>query len=331
MAESNEVQVTEQTSETVDVASLSIDQENALLESLKEQSVKEEIDERSRFIYDEEEKVEEGVTVYGDEPIPEFKSDVPKETPPATPAEPPPQTQETPWDTRYNSLVPKLGEMGRELGELRSQQAQYLKFQQLLNERPELAQVIFGDRVVNQAAGVAQPQPVDTEVDWMNPESVNSHIQKSVQQGIRQFVAQTQQQTAAQRQQQFLNTWNANVNAEVQRMEIEGVPRETINQAIANFNKTVMVDGKMVNAAWKLHNFDALIKEAERRGAEQAVQSLKAKSDTPRRVSTVSSGRPESGTSYSSMSIQELHAIAMRTDPSSPEYDKIVKAMGKFA
>ena len=315
----------------IDVDALTPDQEDSLLESLEDQGEQMVADAQHRFDFDEE-AADEGVTVAGDVEIPEIpKPETETQTPPAdTGTQIPPQIPDDGYKARYENLVPKLGEMGRIIGELKARQERSDKIEQILDANPSIAQALFNPQTIAQAAGI--PQQSTEEVDWMNPDSVNAHIQRSVDRGIQDYVTKTQQQQLIEGNKRFLNNWNAKVQTDTTILETQGVPRELVNQAIANFNKQVMLDGNLVGVAMRLHNFDNLIKEAEKRGAENTVKSLQNKTDIPRRVGAVGSGEIKTGgTRYSNMSPEELHTIAMRTDPDSPEWSKIEKAIARYA
>ena len=245
-------------------------------------------------------------------------------------------------DKRTKDAQVKISEQGTEIADLRGntqapqagfpqQQQPGLTPQQLAviaQTNPALAQVLA------QNAGLIPPQPIqqeqEEEYDFTKPESVDKRATKAAAKALNDMVQQGIQKSRANR----INTIQSNFNAASvtgrNKLINDGVPTDMIDKSIADFQKQFSINP--VGTVHKLMNVDALIQEAEKRGAEKAIKDMVDKTNQPKRLSNAASQKTTLSTkkNISEMSVEELRAHIRTLDPMSKEYEDIEKLVFKM-
>jgi hypothetical protein len=220
------------------------------------------------------------------------------------------------YDGRINATARELEEARARLSEYEARMAQYQRVDAMLQD-PKYASMFL-----QQGAGVPGNQPqYDPNFDYTNPEAIQQHVARTVQQ---QLLLAEQQRQARETANQRLS-FNAAVRAAKIKLAAERQVDPTVIDGWEGKLQQDMVAGRIAEIAERWANHDALIAEAEKRGADRERERISKLKDQPRRTATTHSGTPPTPTG---VDINKLDPLSREFDD---ELGKIIAGMKRSA
>lgn len=232
-------------------------------------------------------------------------------------------------ESRYKTLQGMFEKERRDKEEIRQRLLAIEPFERNLQD-PTFQQHVLGyyQQPTMPVVPQAQPAPQGGGDDYVTRAEARQEAAR-----VWQEMQQRQQALAAQQQRAtFMRNFTAASQANRDRLVATGKPIEEVESAMNQFQQQ-FTSGNVYELAHKAMTYDEAVAAAEKRGREKALQEVKGGGKGVPRSVTATGAEPSkgknSGRSFDDMSPAELKELMDKTDPDSPEFEKLGRFLTK--